>query len=122
MVLMISLFFPIYTKIQTWDLFPSEMPLWLLSDAFNNIQRLGFYAAKFSARKKAEKRSCPGTLQGFRDEVCASCCHKASLFEPVRASRSDWQLIGVQAPAGNAAPVTGLSAFRLIPAGNCRRN
>ena len=42
------------------------------------------------------------------------------MFEPVRASRSDWQLIGAQAPAGNAAPVTGLSTFLMIPAGNCR--
>ena len=69
MVLMISLFFSIYTMIQTWDLFPSEMPLWLLSDAFNNIQWLGFYAAKFTVRKKAEKSSCPGTLRGFRAQV-----------------------------------------------------
>ena len=115
--------------IQTWDLFASEMAFYLfidafltwilkfphrkrnffLIDAFNNIQRLEFHAAKFPARKKAEKSSCPGTLQGFRDEVCASCCHKASLFEPVRASRSDWQLIGARTEAGNAAPVTGLS-------------
>ena len=82
MVLMISLFFPIYTKIQTWDLFPSEMPLWLLSDAFNNIQRLGFYAAKFSDRKKAEKRSCPGTLQGFRDEVALAAATKLHCLSP----------------------------------------
>ena len=42
------------------------------------------------------------------------------MFEPVRASRSDWQLIGARTETGNAAPVTGLSLFWWFQQGNCR--
>ena len=82
MVLMISLFFPIYTKIQTWDLFPSEMPLWLLSDAFNNIQRLGFHAAKFSARKKAEKRSVRAHCKASETRFALAAATKLHCLSP----------------------------------------
>ena len=69
MVLIISLFFSIYTMIQIWDSFAPEMPVLAFSDVFNNFRSQLLCAAKFPARKKAEKSSCPGTLRGFRAQV-----------------------------------------------------
>ena len=51
------------------------------------------------------------TLRGFRAQGCASDRHKAPRSSLEEARWGDWRLIGVQAPAGNAAPVTGLSLF-----------
>ena len=51
------------------------------------------------------------TLRVFRAQGCASDRHKAPRSSLEEARWGDWRLIGVQAPAGNAAPVTGLSLF-----------